>query len=110
MIGTSGIVAGRPWIGADGLIAIAIANGMVDYSHGISGDVCSIVLSVDGVDHAYTYTMDDVHADGLGFFGAWRTHRYHMFKSRSTSKAIRTHFKDAVEAAERKLLQHVANS
>lgn len=93
----------QAFIGVDGLIAIAKANGMVNASSCIAGDCCAVVLFVGGVDHAYSYTMDDVHADGSGFFGAWRTHRYHMFKSWSTSKAIRTHFKDAVEAAEKEL-------
>jgi hypothetical protein len=91
------------YISIDGLIAIAQANGMLQYNYAIEKDVCGVVLSVGGFDFAYTYSMDDVRADGAGVSPAWKDHFQHMFRSWSVSKAIRTHFKDAVEAAEKEL-------
>lgn len=91
------------YIGVGGLILIACDSGMSRYTYAIEKDVCAIVLEVGGVDFAYSYSMDDVRADGSGVHPLWKDHFHQMFKSWSVSKAIRTHFKDAVEAAEKRL-------
>lgn len=91
------------FIGVDGLIAIAKANGMSMVSYDIDYEACYVALYVDGVEHAYSYTMDDVRADGKGDIAMWRRYYRFMFSRWALGKAIRTHFKDAVEAAERAL-------
>jgi hypothetical protein len=91
------------FISVDGLVSIAIANGMERYTRAIDSEVCAVVLSVGDMDFCYSYSMDDVRADGSGNTSTWRDHHEQMFKSWSLGKAIRTHFKDAVVAAENEL-------
>lgn len=96
------------FIGIDGLVKIAEANGVLGLTtatgDGADGPAATCILHFSDADHAYTATMAEA-TRGRRPTGVWLTYPHQMLRAFTIRKAITTHFKDAVEAAEKKILR-----
>jgi hypothetical protein len=94
-------------LGIDGLIAVAGANGLVSYSTaigpGAEGLTCFVTLVF--ADREVTEKIVEPKAAAIvgGVGRVWREWPQKMLTSYAVNQAIRKHFKDVVEAAERGL-------
>ena len=94
-------------LGIDGLIAVARANGLISYSTavgpGAEGLTCFITLVF--ADREVTEKVVEPKVVALigGASRVWREWPQKMLTSYAVDQAIRKHFKNAVEVAERGL-------